>query len=463
MGLSLKSSLDPFVMTFDSLTALSPLDGRYESKVAPLRGVFSEYGLIRFRLQVEVEWLVALSLEPSFEPLAPLSADLISKLRDVYQGLTPEKANRVKEIEKVTNHDVKAVEYLIGEELDALGQPDLKPFVHFACTSEDINNLAYGLMVKEGVTQGMVPVLEQVMAKIEAMANEYRDAPMMARTHGQPASPTTMGKEFYNVYARLDRQLKGIKNQEYLGKINGAVGNFNAHRVACPEVDWRTFADTFVTSLGLTYNPYTTQIEPHDYLAELFGGFLRTQVILIDFARDVWGYISNDAFTQVPVAGEVGSSTMPHKINPIDFENAEGNLGLANALLDHMAQKLPASRWQRDLTDSTVLRNMGVGFGYGLLAYQSLLKGLSKLKLNHGVLENELASAWLLLGEPLQTVMRRYQIPGAYEKLKELTRGKSVGHAELSGLIDSLEIPESVKTELKALTPQTYLGWAKEF
>jgi len=463
MGPLLKFSLDSVAMTFEPLTALSPLDGRYESKVAPLRATFSEYGLIRFRLQVEVEWLVALSLEPNFAPLAPLDQGLITSLRSLYQDLTPEKAERVKEIERTTNHDVKAIEYLIGEELDSLGQTDLKPFVHFACTSEDINNLAYGLMVKEGVQEKLLPVLEQLTALIEARADEYRDAPMMARTHGQPASPTTMGKEFYNVFARLSRQIKGIKSQEFLGKINGAVGNFNAHRVACPELDWRAFADKFVTGLGLTYNRYTTQIEPHDYLAELFGSFIRAQVILIDFSRDLWGYISNEAFLQVPVAGEVGSSTMPHKINPIDFENAEGNLGLSNALLDHMAQKLPVSRWQRDLTDSTVLRNMGVGFGYGLLALQSLLKGLSKLKLNPQVLEAELADAWLLLGEPLQTVMRRYKIPGAYEKLKELTRGKSVGPAELAGLIDSLDIPESVKEELKALTPQTYLGWAKEF
>ena len=450
-------------MSFDSLTALSPLDGRYASKVAPLRPIFSEYGLIRFRVQVEIEWLIALAQEPSFEALAPFSAELCTSLRDLYANFDTTKAQRVKDIEATTNHDVKAVEYLIGEHLDALGQGDLKPFVHFACTSEDINNLSYGLMVKAGVTEEILPVLEQMASTLEAMANEHRNAPMMARTHGQPASPTTLGKELYNVYARLSRQIKGIAAQEYLGKINGAVGNFNAHRVSCPEVDWRTFAEKFVTSLGLTYNPYTTQIEPHDYLAELFGGFLRAHVILIDFSRDMWGYISNEAFLQVPVKGEVGSSTMPHKINPIDFENAEGNLGLSNALLDHMAQKLPVSRWQRDLTDSTVLRNMGVGFGYGLLAYSSLLKGLSKLKLNQSVLTEELSGAWLLLGEALQTVMRRYKIPGAYEKLKELTRGKTVGPDDLAALIDSLELPNEVKAELKSLTPETYLGWAKEF
>ncbi|OGG99072.1 MAG: adenylosuccinate lyase [Candidatus Lambdaproteobacteria bacterium RIFOXYD1_FULL_56_27] len=450
-------------MTFDSLTALCPLDGRYESKLAPLRPIFSEFGLIRFRLQVEVEWLISLGAHTDFTALSPLPNELCAKLRGLYHHLTPQQASRVKELEKTTNHDVKAVEYWIGEQLTQLGQEGLKPFVHFACTSEDINNLAYGLMVKAGVKEELLPQLIQVTGKIEEMAQAYRKVPMMARTHGQPASPTTMGKEFYNVYARLSRQLKGLEAQEYLGKINGAVGNFNAHQVACPQMDWRGFAAQFVSHLGLTYNPYTTQIEPHDYLAELFGGVIRSQVILLDFCRDLWGYISNEAFTQIPVAGEVGSSTMPHKINPIDFENAEGNLGLSNALLDHLAQKLPISRWQRDLTDSTVLRNMGVALGYGLLAYQSILKGLSKLKVNPLVLEQELSSSWLLLGEALQTVMRLHQIPDAYERLKALTRGKTVGQEELEAFVEALDLPLEVKQQLKALRPETYLGYAEDF
>ncbi|MDT8447771.1 MAG: adenylosuccinate lyase [bacterium] len=449
-------------MTLSNLTALSPLDGRYQSKISDLSPIFSEYGLIRFRLTVEIEWLIALGQEPQFTSLAPLGSELEEDLRGLYRQITPEEAARVKEIEATTNHDVKAVEYWIGEALESRGRGDLKPFVHFACTSEDINNLAYGLMVKEGML-ALMPVLEDLLAQFEAKAEEYRHAPMMCRTHGQPATPSTMGKEFKNVAARFARQLGQFERQEYLGKINGAVGNFNAHRVSCPEVDWRDFAQRFVTGLGLTYNPYTTQIEPHDYLAELFHNLIRLQVILIDFSRDLWGYISNEAFIQVPVAGEVGSSTMPHKVNPIDFENAEGNLGLSNALLDHLAQKLPISRWQRDLTDSTVLRNIGVGFGYGLLGYRSLAKGLGKLKLNQPKLDQELGGAWLLLGEALQTVMRRYGVPGAYEKLKELTRGKQVGAAELAAFIDDLELPDPVKAQLKALRPETYLGYAQEF
>ena len=445
------------------LTALSPLDGRYQSKVTGLMPIFSEMGLIRLRLNVEIEWLIALSEEPGIGELSPLSEELKKNLRGLYQNLSLEQASRVKEIEKTTNHDVKAVEYLIGETLEALGQGALKPFVHFACTSEDINNLAYGLMIKEGITLVILPALESLLVTLEQKAKEYRAAPMMARTHGQPASPTTMGKELYNVTQRLDRQIKGLKTQEYLGKINGAVGNFNAHVVSYPNLDWRKFAEKFVTSLGLDYNPYTTQIEPHDYLAELFHNLIRANTILLDLCRDLWGYISNEAFVQVPVKGEVGSSTMPHKINPIDFENAEGNLGLANALLEHLAAKLPVSRWQRDLTDSTVLRNMGVALGYGLLAYQSAAKGLGKLKLNQELIKDQLAGAWLLLGEAMQTVMRRYQVPDAYEKLKELTRGKTVGEAEMAQFIDSLDLPFEVKSQLKTLRPETYLGYAKDF
>ncbi|MCG8336110.1 MAG: adenylosuccinate lyase [Proteobacteria bacterium] len=445
------------------IQAISPLDGRYHNKVDQLNDYGSEYALIKFRTQVEVEWLIALSQLPELDCLKPFSAETVQALRDIYQNLTAEDALRVKEIEAVTNHDVKAVEYYINEHLKRLNQESFSSMVHFACTSEDINNLAYGLMLRKTLDDVMFPACEKLVNEIDKKAEEYRDIPMMARTHGQPASPTTMGKEFYNVARRFERQLKQLKQQPVLGKINGAVGNFNAHLVSYPEIDWRTFAKKFVESLGLAYNPYTTQIEPHDYMAEIFHQFVRFNTILLDFNRDIWSYIAWEAFTQIPVKDQVGSSTMPHKINPIDFENSEGNLGIANAVFEHLAAKLPVSRWQRDLSDSTVLRNTGVGFGYSLIAYKATLKGMSKLAVNQEKLKLELEDAWLLLGEAFQTVMRRYDIPEPYEKLKGLTRGKKVDQKIMSKFIDSLELPDSVKADLKQLTPLAYLGHARDF
>ncbi len=443
--------------------AISPLDGRYHSKIKELNNYSSEFALIRFRTEVEVEWLIALCQNPKIDCAKELTDQQITDLRKIYQTFGPEQALKVKEIESVTNHDVKAVEYFINEQLDKLGLSDLTPMVHFACTSEDINNLSYGLMIKRLMKDLVVPMCEKVISDISAKAEEYRNIPMMARTHGQPATPTTMGKEFFNVVERLKRQLNQITNQSVLGKINGAVGNFNAHLVSFPDIDWRELGKSFVESLDLEWNPATTQIEPHDYLAEIFHQFVRWNTILIDFNRDIWSYISNEAFLQIPVKDQVGSSTMPHKINPIDFENSEGNLGIANAVFEHLAAKLPVSRWQRDLTDSTVLRNTGVGFGYSLIAYKATLKGLSKLKINQNKLAEELEGAWLLLGEALQTVMRKYSIPEPYEKMKALTRGKAVDQKVLTEFIDTLELPEPVKKELKQLTPQTYLGYASNF
>jgi adenylosuccinate lyase len=381
----------------------------------------------------------------------------------MYRAMTVDDALKIKEIETVTNHDVKAVEYFIVEKLDEQNLGGLSAMVHFACTSEDINNLAYGLMLKDMINKVMLPLCQSVLATVSQKAEEYRHVPMMARTHGQPASPTTMGKEFFNIAKRLERQLQQIKQQPVLGKINGAVGNFNAHLVSFPTVDWRSFSKSFVESLGLTWNPATTQIEPHDYMAEIFHQFIRFNTILLDFNRDIWSYIAWEAFTQIPVKNQVGSSTMPHKINPIDFENSEGNLGMANAIFEHLAAKLPVSRWQRDLSDSTVLRNTGVGFGYSLIAYKATLKGLSKLAINREKLEKELSGAWLLLGEALQTVMRKHQIPEPYEKLKELTRGRTVDQKTLLDFIESLDLPQPVKEELKHLTPVTYLGYATDF
>jgi len=445
----------------EALIALSPLDGRYLGKVKDLRDHFSEYALIRCRLEVEVEWLIKLAKLPE-TPITAFDAAGETRLRTLYTELTPEKAQWVKDREKVTNHDVKAVEYYIAENLEQWGQDDLKPWVHFACTSEDINNLSHGLMLKGGL-QAMLPVMKELIGDIAQKAENYRKTPMMSKTHGQPATPSTMGKEFMNVVARLQRQLWKITSQEILGKINGAVGNFNAHKVSFPEVDWRGFAESFITDLGLTYNPFTTQIEPHDYMAELFDAMSRFNTILLDFNRDMWAYISNEYFTQIPVPGQVGSSTMPHKVNPIDFENSEGNLGLANAMFGHLSAKLPVSRWQRDLTDSTVLRNMGVGFGYSLLAYRSCLQGLGKIKLNEGVVKADLAKAWPLLGEALQTVMRKYGVPNSYEKLKDLTRGKEIDETSLREFIEGLDLPPEVKESLKTLRPETYLGYAEDF
>ncbi|PCI30597.1 MAG: adenylosuccinate lyase [SAR324 cluster bacterium] len=446
-----------------SVQAISPLDGRYQGKVKELKDYCSEYALIKFRITVEIEWLIALANHPDIDCIAAFEESTAADLRKVYQDFSPEDALKVKEIESVTNHDVKAVEYLINDKLKAMDLESLVPMVHFACTSEDINNLSYALMLRHTLTQVMLPACEKLLGEIRAKADEYRDVPMVARTHGQLASPTTMGKEFHNTAERLQRQLEQMKAQVILGKINGAVGNFNAHCVSFPEVDWKAFSKNFVESLDLTWNPATTQIEPHDYMAEIFHQFIRWNTIVLDFDRDLWAYISNDAFKQIPVKGEVGSSTMPHKVNPIDFENSEGNLGMGNAIFEHMASKLPVSRWQRDLTDSTVLRNIGVGFGYSLLAYRATLKGLSKLAINRDVLEQELGSSWVLLGEAMQTVMRRYNIPQSYEKLKDLTRGKAVDQQALQDFVESLELPEDVKKELKKLTPLLYLGYAKDF
>ncbi|PAU78039.1 adenylosuccinate lyase [Halomonas salipaludis] len=449
-------------MQLSSLTALSPVDGRYGSKAAALREHFSEFGLIRARVTVEVRWLEALAALPGIAEVPPLSPAAKAFLDALVANFSEADAARIKEIERTTNHDVKAVEYFIKERIAE--QPELhaiSEFVHFACTSEDINNLSHGVMLTDGL-KSLLPVMHEVADAIAALAHEHAAQPMLSRTHGQTASPTTLGKEMANVAYRLRRQLKQIEGVEILGKINGAVGNYNAHLTTYPEVDWEANARTFVEGLGLTFNPYTTQIEPHDYIAELFDAICRFHTVLIDFDRDVWGYISLGYFKQRTVEGEIGSSTMPHKVNPIDFENSEGNLGLANAILGHLAQKLPISRWQRDLTDSTVLRNLGVGLAYGLIAYQASLKGISKLEANPSRLDEDLNASWEVLAEPIQTVMRRYGIEQPYEKLKALTRGKRIDQAGFAAFIDTLELPEDVKVELKALSPATYTGNAAE-
>ncbi|GGY05346.1 adenylosuccinate lyase [Litchfieldella qijiaojingensis] len=449
-------------MQLSSLTALSPVDGRYGTKAAALREHFSEFGLIRARVTVEVRWLEALAAHPQITEVPPLSAEATAFLDALVRDFSEADAARIKEIERTTNHDVKAVEYFLKEHIAE--QPELhaiSEFVHFACTSEDINNLSHGLMLKDGLGV-LLPVMRELTEAVETLAHEHAAVPMLSRTHGQTASPTTLGKEMANVAHRLRRQLKQIESVEILGKINGAVGNYNAHLATYPEIDWAANAQAFVERLGLTFNPYTTQIEPHDYIAELFDAFCRFHTILIDFDRDVWGYISLGYFKQKTVEGEIGSSTMPHKVNPIDFENSEGNLGLANAVLGHLAQKLPISRWQRDLTDSTVLRNLGVGLAYGLIAYQASLKGISKLEANPQRLAEDLDANWEVLAEPIQTVMRRYGIEKPYEKLKELTRGKRIDQAGFAAFIDTLALPDNVKAELKALTPATYIGNAEE-
>jgi adenylosuccinate lyase len=442
-----------------SLTAVSPIDGRYSGKTEVLRTVFSEFGLIRYRVMVEVRWLQQLAAHAEVIEVPAFSDDANALLDELVSNFTLEHAERVKEIERKTNHDVKAVEYLIKEvitgntELQAVSE-----FVHFACTSEDINNLSHALMLKEGRDQIVLPALVDIQSQLANMGKEFADVAMLARTHGQTASPTTVGKEMANVAYRLQRQIDLIKSVPLLGKINGAVGNYNAHLSAYPNIDWAGFAEQFIKDLGLEFNPYTTQIEPHDYMAELFDGMARANTILIDYARDIWGYISLGYFKQKTVAGEVGSSTMPHKVNPIDFENAEGNMGIANALYGHLAAKLPISRWQRDLTDSTVLRNMGVGLGYSMIAFASLRKGISKLQLNRERLGEDLNSSWEVLAEPIQTVMRRYAIEEPYEKLKALTRGNVMDQATIQAFIDTLEIPEQAKAELKAMTPASYIG-----
>lgn len=442
-----------------SLTAISPIDGRYGSKTQRLRTVFSEFGLIRYRVLVEVRWLQHLAANPKITEVAEFSVEANSLLNSLAENFTQEQALRIKEIERTTNHDVKAVEYLIKETIaDNAELQAVSEFVHFACTSEDINNLSHALMLKEGRDQVMLPALQAISDQLSAMAKEFAAVPMLSRTHGQTASPTTVGKEFANVAYRLQRQIAQIHQVPLLGKINGAVGNYNAHISAYPEIDWAASAKQFIERLGLDFNPYTTQIEPHDYMAELFDAVARSNTILIDFARDIWGYISMGYFKQRTIAGEVGSSTMPHKVNPIDFENAEGNMGIANALFGHLASKLPISRWQRDLTDSTVLRNMGVGLGYNLIAYASLDKGMGKLQLNTDRLAADLDSSWEVLAEPIQTVMRRYGIEEPYEKLKALTRGNVMDQSTIQGFIDSLDMPEQAKAELRALTPAGYIG-----
>jgi len=446
-------------MHLSSISALSPVDGRYGSKTAALRPYFSEFGLIYNRVLVEVRWLQRLADHPQIGEVAPLSDEANALLERLINDFDESAAQRVKDIESTTNHDVKAVEYYIKEQFkDNQELHAINEYVHFACTSEDINNLSHGLMLKQGLEQVMVPEMTQVLTQIKHLAHSHQNQPMLSRTHGQTASPSTMGKEMANVAARLERQLKQIKQMEFLGKINGAVGNYNAHYTAYPEIDWQANAQVFVESLGLTWNPYTTQIEPHDYIAELFDAIARFNTILLDFDRDIWGYISMGFFKQRTIAGEIGSSTMPHKVNPIDFENSEGNLGIANALLQHLASKLPVSRWQRDLTDSTVLRNLGVGLAHSLIAYQSTLKGISKLELNAQRLDADLDNAWEVLAEPIQTVMRRYAIEEPYEKLKALTRGKTINAAIMADFIDSLDLPQSVKDELKTLTPANYIG-----
>ncbi|GAB2794871.1 adenylosuccinate lyase [Halomonas shantousis] len=445
-------------MQLSALTALSPVDGRYGSKAEALREHFSEFGLIRARVTVEVRWLERLAAHPQIVEVPALSTEAKGFLDALLSGFSVEDAARIKEIERTTNHDVKAVEYFLKERIaDNAELHAVSEFVHFACTSEDINNLSHGLMLKGGLGV-LLPAMRDIVAAVEALAHQHAEQPMLSRTHGQTASPTTLGKEMANVAYRLRRQLKQIESAELLGKINGAVGNYNAHLATYPEIDWAANARTFVEELGLAFNPYTTQIEPHDYIAELFDAICRFHTILIDFDRDVWGYISLGYFKQRTVEGEIGSSTMPHKVNPIDFENSEGNLGLANAVLGHLAQKLPISRWQRDLTDSTVLRNLGVGLAYGLIAYQATLKGISKLEANPARLAEDLDNSWEVLAEPIQTVMRRYGIEKPYEKLKELTRGKRIDQAGFAAFIDTLALPDEVKAELKGLTPATYTG-----
>ncbi len=446
-------------MDREPLTAISPLDGRYAARTEALRALFSEFGLIRFRVLAEVRWVQFLAAEPGIEELGPLSPVVHDVLSALAERFAPDDARRVKEIERRTNHDVKAVEYLIAERLgDGSDLKRLRPFLHFACTSEDINNIAYALMLRHGRDDLLLPQLRQVVAVLDGMARSLAEVPMLARTHGQPASPTTMGKELANSAWRLKRQLQQLRAVEPLAKMNGAVGNFNAHRAAYPDVDWPALSRRFVESLGLAWNPYTTQIEPHDWIAEYCHCLVRCNVILLDLARDTWGYIAIGYFRQRKVDTEVGSSTMPHKVNPIDFENAEGNLGIANALLTHFAEKLPVSRWQRDLSDSTVLRNLGVALGHTVLAVQSLLTGLRKLEADGGRMRAELDAAWEVLGEAVQTVMRRHGHADAYEQLKDLTRGQALTREALASFLAAIDLPGPERDRLLALTPAAYTG-----
>lgn len=450
-------------MELSALTAISPIDGRYGDKSADLRPIFSELGLIKHRVLAEVRWLRMLADHPGIADIPKLGEHATNVLEDIVKNFSIEDAQRVKNIERSTNHDVKAVEYFLKEkvagnaELEAVGE-----FIHFACTSEDINNLAYALMLREARAQVILPLMDEMIHAITSLAHRHAAQPMLSRTHGQPASPTTLGKEMANTAYRLKRQREQLASLPLLGKINGAVGNYNAHLAAYPHLDWQAIARVFVTGMGLDWNPYTTQIEPHDYVAEYFDIMARFNTVLIDFSRDVWGYISIGYFKQKTVAGEVGSSTMPHKVNPIDFENAEGNLGLANAIFHHLSAKLPISRWQRDLTDSTVLRNLGVGVAHSVIAYQSCLKGISKLESDAARMNADLDASWEVLGEAVQTVMRRYGIEKPYEKLKELTRGRGIDRQTLAAFINTLDIPEEDKARLLAMSPATYIGNADQ-
>ena len=446
----------------EALNAVSPLDGRYAKHIDPLRPIFSEYGLIKKRVHIEIEWLVALSLDPELKEIPRFNQTTQKKLKTAAHKFSLKDAQAVKTIEQTTNHDVKAIEYWLKKTFkNDKSVMKVSEFIHFACTSEDINNLAYALMLKEGIENVILPKIEAIKNDLKGFAKQYADVALLARTHGQNASPTTLGKEFANVAYRLERQIKSLKTQPILGKINGAVGNFNAHLIAYPKKDWNKFSQKFIKALGLSYNEYTTQIEPHDFAAEIFNNLSLINTILIDLNRDIWSYISIGYFKQRMKKNEVGSSTMPHKVNPIDFENSEGNLGLANAILRHLSEKLPISRWQRDLTDSTVLRNIGVAFGYSLIAYQSLGRGLGKLQVNQVRINEDLDNAWEVLAEPIQTIMRKRGIANPYEKLKELTRGnQNIDRVSLHQFINTLELPMQDKKTLLDLTPQSYIGLA---
>lgn len=448
-------------MPLSALTAISPIDGRYSDKVTPLREIFSEYGLLKFRVQIEIRWLQKLAACPDIPEVPAFDAMSNDFLNQLAERFNQQDAAQIKAIERTTNHDVKAVEYFLKQQVAQVpALHEVAEFIHFACTSEDINNLSHALMLSCARQQIILPCWQQLMGAMKQLAQQCRHIPMLCRTHGQPATPSTIGKELINVVSRLNRQYQQLEQLEILGKFNGATGNYNAHLAAYPNADWHRISEEFVTSLGVVWNPYTTQIEPHDYIAELFHCISRFNTILIDFNRDIWGYIALNLFRQKTIAGEIGSSTMPHKVNPIDFENAEGNLGLANAVLQHMAEKLPVSRWQRDLTDSTVLRNLGTGIAYAFISWQSTLKGLAKLEVNQQHLLDELNQNWEVLAEPIQTVMRRYGIEEPYEKLKQLTRGKRVDALAIGQFIDSQPLPEAEKVRLKALTPASYTGRA---
>ena len=449
-------------MELSALTAISPVDGRYQNKTDVLRPIFSEYGLFRFRVLVEIEWLKKLSKNPNIKEIESFSASSISLLDNIKNNFSIDDAEQIKKIEKITNHDMKAVEYFIREKIQS--DPKLKnvsQFIHFACTSEDINNLSYALMLKDARENILLPKLQKLIIILQEMSDSYASIPMLSRTHGQTASPTTLGKEMAIYVYRALRQMKQFENIELLGKLNGAVGNFNAHFAAYPDINWMSLSKEFIEELGLTWNPYTTQIESHDYMAEYFHTLARTNAILIDLCRDLWGYISLGYFNLKPIKGEVGSSTMPHKVNPIDFENAEGNFGIADSIFEHLAMKLPTSRWQRDLSDSTVLRNAGVGIAHTIIAFDSTVAGLSKIDINKDVIHEDLKDSWEVLTEPIQTVMRRYNIDNAYEKLKELSRGQKINKEILHNFIEQLDIPDDAKSRLKELNPSNYLGNAE--